>query len=206
MKDLDDKALVRKCIEGSAAAWDTFVERYARYVHSVVFKTLRAGRWPAKQEDAEDILGQVFLSFLENDYQLLRNFEWRCSLKTWIWIVARKMVIRYFRRKQHKTVSMTEMTDPDGEGGEALLPADEGPDPAEVAEMSERVELLKGVLADLPERERLALVYYFYDGASYAEIAELLNIKPHYVGTIIFRAKKLLEGRMAGRIGEGLET
>ena len=99
MKDLDDRALVRKCTEGSAAAWDAFVDRYARYVHSVVFKTLRAGRWPAKQEDAEDILSQVFVSFLENDYQLLRNFEWRCSLKTWIWIVARKMVIRYFRRK-----------------------------------------------------------------------------------------------------------
>jgi RNA polymerase sigma-70 factor (ECF subfamily) len=198
LKYRDEKELVQKCIEGSPAAWEEFVDRYGRYIYSVVFKTLQASRWHFKPEDSDDIVSRVFVSFLENNRQLFRNFEWRCSLKTWIWIVTRKMVIRYFRKKQHTVLSLGDMGA--GEGGEGLLVEDPGLGPDEEAQRSEKHALLRSHLAQLPERERLALKYYFFEGASYVEIAGLLNVKPHYVGTIIFRAKKLLEGHLSGKL------
>jgi RNA polymerase sigma-70 factor (ECF subfamily) len=200
LKNLSEKDLVQRCIEGSVPAWDEFVNRYTKYVYSLVFQTLKSNRWPFKPEDVEDITSQVFLSFLENDQHLLRSFEWRCSLKTWIWIVTRKRVIRYFRKKQHKVISFTELVDSEEDAQEAVLPSDPSPGPRDRAELGEKIRILQSVLSELPERERLALVYYFYEGASYAEIADLIGVKPHYVGTIIFRAKKLLEGKIAGRV------
>lgn len=203
MKYRDEKELVRKCVSGAQGAWDEFVDRYGPYLYSVVHKTLRSNRWPFQPEDAEDILGRVFVSLFENDHQLFRSFEWRCSLKTWLWIVARKAVIRHFRRKRHPTLSLAQLAPEEDGTGQDLLPEDEHPDPLEAADRDERTALLREHLAELPERERMALVYFFFEGASYEEIAKLLDIKPHYVGTILFRAKKLLQGRLAGKLREG---
>ncbi len=185
---------------GSAAAWEEFVDRWGEYIYSIIQQSLRSSNWAYSQEDAEDILSQVFISFLDNQKQLLRNFKWRCSLKTWIWIVTRKTVIRYFRKKRWKTVPIVEAAEEDSEDQEGMIAPDRNPGPLEQAEQKEKEEILKEIIDQLPERDRLALTFYFYDEASHAEIAEILGIKPHYVGTIIFRAKKLLEGKIAGKI------
>ncbi len=203
MKKLSEKEMVAGCIEGSVPAWEQFVDEWSRYSFSVIQQTLRTSRWPYSQEDAEDILSQVFVSFVENQKHLFRNFQWRCSLKTWVWMVSRKTAIRYFRRKRWKTIPISEVLEEDSDQGEGTAPPDPNPGPVEQVADKEKSEMVKAILNELPERERLALTYYFYDGASYKEISELLGIKPHYVGTMIFRAKKLLENRLSGKI-EGL--
>lgn len=193
MKDADERELVRLCLRHDRLAWERFVDRYSNYIHSVIVQGLRAGRFSHKREDAENILAAVFLSLVEKDFHLLRSFQWRCSLTTWLWIIARKKVLRHFRKKGVRTVPLAG-TDREGEEPRrpAFLVSDE-PDPSEIAGQEERRSILEDTLTQLGDRDRLCLSLYFYEGLSYKEIAKTMDMAANHVGILIFRAKKRMQ-------------
>lgn len=80
-------------------------------------------------------------------------------------------------------------------GGEALSSAVEQPEEEAEPDISGDVkERLHAAIARLPERARLCLVLYRFEGLSYAEIANGLSISPKTVENQLSRALKLLRG------------
>ena len=65
--------------------------------------------------------------------------------------------------------------------------------PAESAENKEEREKLRGLIARLPEKRRIALEMYFLEDKSYAEIARDMNIAVSAVSSYITKAKKDLQ-------------
>ncbi|MHC4779093.1 MAG: RNA polymerase sigma factor [Planctomycetota bacterium] len=193
MNEPHDRELVNSCIRHDRQAWERFVDRYANYIYSVVRTGLKVGHYPHSTEDAEDIFAEVFLSLVEKDYHLLRVFEWRCSLKTWLWVIARKKVIRHFRKKGIKTIPIPAAeasVEKSGNPG-PFVSSETGPSDAAHAE--EKKAVLEETLKELSDRDRLCLVLYFYDGLSYKEIAKVVEVPANHVGILIHRAKKRLE-------------
>ncbi|MHC5037005.1 MAG: RNA polymerase sigma factor [Planctomycetota bacterium] len=202
MKDSQERELVRHCIQHDRQAWERFVDTYGNYIYSVILNGLRVGRYPSTTEDAEDIFAEVFLSIVEKDFHLLRSFQWRCSLKTWLWVIARKKVIRQFRKKGIKTVPLLQQETivEEGKNPQSLVSHEQAP--PEAARIEEIRELLEETMAGLPDRDRLCLALYFFDGLSYKEISKVLEIPANHVGILIHRAKKRLEKKLQAK---GLE-
>lgn len=89
-------------------------------------------------------------------------------------------------------------------GDAGLTSAVEQPEPEDDHDISDLKARLHAAIARLPERARLVLVLYRFEGLSYAEIAHELSITPKTVENQLSRALKLLRGylpRTAALIG-----
>ena len=63
----------------------------------------------------------------------------------------------------------------------------------------EQLDALREALATLPERQRRAILLREWQGLSYAEIADELQLSVSAVETLLFRARRSLTSRGAGR-------
>lgn len=121
--------------------------RIARYVAARV----------SNRADAEDVVSCVFTKVLAN----LDKFDaQRGSFATWVYAIARNQVIDYY--KKPRAVPWPE----DFEPGAVELPADADGALAGLADALER----------LPERQRSAVILYYYAGLNHREIAERLGV------------------------------
>lgn len=58
------------------------------------------------------------------------------------------------------------------------LPDANAQDPAAALEDAELKKFLKSAITDLPERERMAITLYYYEGLSLAEISQVVGVSP----------------------------
>lgn len=111
----------------------------------------------ANRADAEDVVSAVFLKVVAH----IADFDERKgSLSTWIYAIARNQVIDYYRKP--RAVPWPE----DYEPVASSLPDDADAMLAGLADALER----------LPERQRSAVVLFYYAGLSHKEIAERLGV------------------------------
>lgn len=121
--------------------------RIARYVSMRI----------ANRADAEDAVSAVFLKVVAH---LAEFDESKGSLSTWIYAIARNQVIDYYRKP--RAVAWPEGYEPVAQA----LPADADAALASLAVALER----------LPERQRSAVVLFYYAGLSHKEIAERMGV------------------------------
>jgi RNA polymerase sigma-70 factor (ECF subfamily) len=85
---------------------------------------------------------------------------------------------------RRRRVRLTEPLPPDR--------AHDAPGPGEAAEAVERRARLRAALAQLPERQRLAVVLFEVEGYAHGEIAQLLGIPEGTARSELFHAKRKL--------------
>ena len=76
--------------------------------------------------------------------------------------------------------------------------------PSAEAQMLQRARLdaLRQGLNDLPDRQRQAIVLRHMEGLSNTRIAEIMEIGPRAVESLVARGKRALVARLAGRRDE----
>jgi RNA polymerase sigma factor (sigma-70 family) len=84
-----DAELVARCRAGDQAAWETLVDRYAKYVHAIVARVYRL-----EAHDAEDAFQDVFMRVFER-LDTLRDGD---ALRPWIAQTARNCAVDALRR------------------------------------------------------------------------------------------------------------
>ncbi len=91
--------LLLRALAGSAAARSDFVERYAPYLRACVDRAFRRAGYEAGPQDVEDMLGDLWVSMLDDDMRMLRQFDPRRSqnLAVWLGIIARNKTIDRIR-------------------------------------------------------------------------------------------------------------
>jgi RNA polymerase sigma-70 factor (ECF subfamily) len=158
---------------GDKKAWDAFVGRFAPVIYAAVSRTLGSRSSPAGQHDIEDIVQDVFVRLLGNDYRLLRTYDPnRASLVTWLTIVARSTALDHLRKRRPEAANIEAVA----------LPA---PAPAEAAAVKFPPHLLT-------ERQRLVLHMAFDKQMSVEEIARLLGIDAQTVRSTRHKAIRRL--------------
>ncbi len=80
--------------------------------------------------------------------------------------------------------------------------ADPAPLAGEAAEAAERERLLGAAIAELPERQRAAIVLSYTEGMSNAQVAEILDTTVSAVETLLVRGKQNLRRALADLITE----
>ncbi len=116
--------------------------------------------------------------------------DWRhgeARITTWLYQVTANLCTDRLRRK--RGVGLDEIAEP----------LDERPDPAHVLQMQSRDAALQQALAELPDRQRQAVVLRHLEGLTNPQIAEVMDISPRAVESLTARGKRALAGMLLGQ-------
>ena len=178
--------LIRKAANGDRDAFDQLVERYQTQVYNLCLRMVGV------REDALDLAQEAFL----RAWKGLPYFQFGASFSTWLYRLTSNVCIDFLRaQKRRSVVSITFLDDRDEEK-ELDLP-DPAAGPEDQAIQTERRELITRAMNDLPVEYRQVLSLRVLQDLSYAEIAELLDIKEGTVKSRIARAREQLRKNLA---------
>lgn len=134
--------------------------------------------------DAEDVTQEVMLRL----WKLAPDWRaGRAKVSTWLWRVTVNLCMDRLRRARR--------THPAADAD----PIDEGPAPADRLMERERVRALYQGLAELPERQRTAVVLRHIKGMSNPDIAETLETSVEAVESLLTRGMRELRLRLGPR-------
>jgi len=197
--EAEHSALLKRCIEGDRRAWNTFVERFTRYVYYLIQLTAKRYTTDLTQDEVADLHNDLFLALMEDDCRRLRAFEGKngCSIRSWIRIITiRKTLDALRKRRSHLSI------DDDRDGSPSIQLTDGGPDPLEAMMLKSRAQRraqLTELTEGLSESDRLLLELIYVQKLSATAIAAALRIKKGAVYTrktrLIGRLRKAAEQR-----------
>lgn len=177
----DDWKLLADTAAGDGAAFRALVERHQARVLALCHRML------GDRAEAEDAAQEVFLK----TYRKAARLVPRGQLFTWIYRVAANHCLNLLRRRNLvRFLSLSES--PETEPGLALRPASEAPGPDRRLDSRARWEATRQAIERLPATQRAVLVLARFEGLSYRQIAETLDISEGAVESRLVRAMRSL--------------
>ncbi|WP_299204846.1 RNA polymerase sigma factor [uncultured Tateyamaria sp.] len=177
----DDAALLARYARGDAGAARALTVRLAPRAHAQAFRML------GDRSEAEDVVQDAML-------RLWRIApEWRtgeAQVSTWLYRVVSNLCTDRLRRRRRGGVALDDVAEPE----------DPAPGVEATLQDNARHTALRVAIADLPERQRLALTLRHFEGVSNPEIAEQLGVSVEAVESLTARAKRALATALKGRV------
>ena len=172
----NETELVTRAQHGDRNAFSELVSLHARGVLNVIY------RMCGDEQVAEDAAQEAFIQA----WLHLPSYRPQMPLRNWLYRIAVNAAMDRFRKE--KRILPNDIDD--------LHLADERPGPESLVSQRERTALIQNAVLSLPEASRAVLVLREYEGMSYHEIADALDIP---VGTVMSRliyARKLLKDKL----------
>lgn len=166
-----DAVLCKLAARGNAGAYEMLYQRHRASLVAFVFHLLGPS---SSAEDAEDIVQDAFTRVFTG----IREKRLDGSFKSWLYTIARNRTIDLQRTRRERVSSL------DADAAEQPR-APQNDQPAERAEQRAELAWLVGAVAELPERQREALLMKEIGGLSHEGIASEL-------GTTVSATKKLI--------------
>ena len=183
-----ENALLARCKDGDAGAFDELVRRYEKRVYSFAY------RLAGNQDDANDVAQEAFIRVFNS----LHTFRGDAVFTTWIYrIVTNVYLDERKKSKSHRQTSLDDYIELD-ENAVSRQIEDGGPSPPEIMEHKERDRVVQEAISSLPEYQRIIVTLYHLQSRSYEEIAEILHLP---IGTV---KSRLNRARLA--LGEKLQS
>jgi RNA polymerase sigma-70 factor (ECF subfamily) len=167
-----DRQLLQRCLDRAPRAWRDFVDRFLGLVVHVANHTAAARGLSIDQATRDDLVGEVFLTFVANDFGVLRRFRRNCSLATYLTVVARRVIVR--------RLSQIPLAAPSGAAERVSEEA-----PARI----ENQEEVQKLLLRLDPNEANVVRMYHLEGKSYEEISRIVGMSENSIGPVLSRAR-----------------
>jgi RNA polymerase sigma-70 factor (ECF subfamily) len=177
----EDAALVAAAAQGDAAAFRTLVNRHLAGVLAVARRMLR------DDAEAEDVAQEAMLRLWRSADGLEVGPP---GLRPWLRRVASNLCVDRMRSGKRLTVT--------DEVPEQAEPATQHSQ-LEAQDTSERVE---AALRALPDRQRLALTLFHYEGLSQIEVGKAMGISDEAVESLLARARRTLKAALRDQLSE----
>ena len=149
---------------------------YRNYGHSVL---RRARQILANDDDAGEVLQEIFAGLVARPEQ----FDGRSAPSTFLYSATTHACLQRLRDSKNRTRLLDEQVKP--------WTTEVDPRSPDV------VAMVRGELAQLPDEEARAAVYYHLDGMSHAEISDVLGCSRRHVGHLLERVEQRVSGRAA---------
>ena len=172
----NEKELVARAQNGDRNAFSELVHTHAQGVLNVVYRM--CGDMQVSEDAAQETFIQAWMR--------LQSYRPQTSLRNWLYRIAVNTAIDMLRKEKRILPGAVE----------DLNLTDAGPGPETLVANSERTEMVQDAVLALPDASRAVLVLREFEGLSYQEIAEALDIP---VGTVMSRlnyARKLLREKL----------
>ena len=173
-----DADLVRRVLSGDAPSYRTIVERHQS---RILYMGMRFFR---RREDAEDFAQEVFLRAFEK----LSLYSGKGPFAAWLYRVAYNVAVNTRRSLPRELW--------DEEVDAQALPADL-PSAEELLDSRESAQRVARAMKGLPARYTLVVRMHYFDGLTYPEIADILDVPVNTIKSHIFRAKDIIRSRLA---------
>lgn len=175
-----DRNLLQRCLAREPRSWENFVDRFLGLVLHVVNHTAQARSMRLTDADREDLVAEVFLAIVRDDFSVLKQFRGKSSLATYLTVVARRVVVRQLM-KRGSLATLNPSVEPSAE-------------PAYEERISDQEEVER-LLAALPEGEAQVVRMYHLEGKSYGEISSQVGMPENSVGPMLSRARTKMRNR-----------
>ncbi len=180
-----DCDLVLRARRGEAEAFGELVRRYQTAVFNVCYRLM------GERREAEDMAQEAFM----RAYARLATFDVERPFGPWVRRVAANVCLNRLPALPVAQPEVDAEREPDepGRRPEALL------------EERQRQQVLRAALLALPPHYRAVIELRHYQELSYDEIAEALQLPLSDVKSHLFRARKLLAGKLKDEEGRRTE-
>ncbi len=177
-----DVRLMLEVRDGSAAAFEELMLRYQNRLVTVM-EHLVGGR-----HQAEDLAQEVFLRV----YRARQSYVPGAKFSTWLFTIANNAaqnVLRTLSRRREVSLPARESGPLGANPMEVLVQASSGQMPSRQLDKAEARDIVRLAIGALNERQRMAVLLSKFEGMSYADIAESMELTPQAVKSLLSRAR-----------------
>ncbi|HUG53082.1 MAG TPA: sigma-70 family RNA polymerase sigma factor [Vicinamibacteria bacterium] len=177
-----DEELVAAFQSGDIPAFDQLVRRWDRRIQGAIYRLV------GNHEEARDLSQEAFLKA----YRALGTFKKEARFSSWLYQIAvNASRDRLRRRRRRNDLSLDDIE----EGSEPAL-RDAGPSALDLVEWSDVSKVVAAAMAMLPEEQREVVILKEYEGLTFPEIAEALDVPLSTVKTRLYRGLGQLRVRL----------
>ena len=183
---VNEAELITRAQNGERNAFSELVRIHTRGVFNVVY------RMCGDALVAEDAAQETFIRAWQN----IASYRPQTSMRNWLYRIAFNAGMDMLRKE--KRILPTDIED--------LQLQDDRPGPESLTSQNERTALVQKAILSLPDASRAVLVLKEYEGMSYREIADALDIP---LGTAMSRlnyARKLLKEKLEPKLYVQMEA
>jgi RNA polymerase sigma-70 factor, ECF subfamily len=177
-----DEELVAAFHAGEVTAFDALVGRWDRKIQGVIFRLI------GNHEEARDLSQETFLKA----YRALGTFKREARFSSWLYQIAVNATRdRLRRRRRRMDLSLEDVE----ESAESAL-RDGSPTAFELVESGDLSRLVAAAMAALPDEQREVVILKEYEGLTFPEIADALDVPLSTVKTRLYRGLGQLRVRL----------
>lgn len=197
--DEDERALLARCRDGDALAWEELFERHYAAVGRFVFQLAS----DFTHEDVEEVCQETFLAVIRS----LGTFHGDSAFQTWVFRIAANRARDHRERRQaaKRGGGRAELSLEAGGDAQMELPLNvpsPAPGPDATLMRRERAEWVRSALDRVGEPCREIVELRYFGDLSYEELAVALQLNPKTVSSRLSKCLDKLEA-IARRIFSG---
>lgn len=174
-----DKELVNKFIEGDEKAFNELVKKYQQNIY------WHARRMVGNHLDADEVSQQVIIVL----YKKLVTFNFKSSLKTWIFKITQTRCLNLLKRRKLRQFLNIEDVN--------VINTRVDSDIITNVEDKDRVNRVYDLLNELPIKQREVFVFRHFDELSYEEISKITGKSVGGLKANYFHASKKILSRLS---------
>ena len=185
---MNEQNFINQLQAGTDTAFSRLLDDYQQKVFGTCISFI------PNKEDAEDVAQEVFLEVFKS----ISKFKGDSKLSTWIYKITTNKCLEFIRKKNSKKRFAFMQTILGNE-----IPLDktsyftEVNHPGILLENKEKSAIIFKAINTLPESQRVIFTLAKIDGKSYQEIIEITGKSLSSIESIMFRAKKGLQEKLA---------
>jgi RNA polymerase sigma-70 factor (ECF subfamily) len=183
-----EASLVRACKEGDQTAFNMLVWRWEKPLFNFTYK------YVGDAHLAQDLVQETFVRMLKS----IQGYEHRGAFSTWLYRIAVNLCKDHFRKKKLPMISLHDYYTT--ASGEKVYVQDRVPDDGaqsdEAMAASHREELVRRLIAGLPEQQRIVILMKEYQALTFREIAEILEVPAGTVKARLYRGLRTMREQL----------
>ena len=193
MEKESDVQLIQKILSGDEAAFGVLVEKHQKSIHALAWR--KVGDF----HDAEEITQDTFLQV----YKKLPTLKDPYKFAGWLYVIANRLCIDWIRKKNLAIQSLEDTPVEDIEKSSYTHHVSEQ---SEIAISEHRREIVKKLLAKLPESERTVMTLHYLGEMTVKEISKFLGVSVSAIHNRLYRARKRLQAKEESLVQEVLSS
>ena len=180
MEREDDVQLIYNILSGDDEAFSVLVQKHQKSVHALVWRKI------GDFHHAEEITQDTFLQV----YKKLPTLKDPRQFAGWLYVIANRLCIDWMRKKKLAVQSIedTPMAEIEKSAYTCYLS-----EQRQTETSDRRREIVKKLLAQLPESERTVVTLYYLGEIKVKEISKFLGVSVSTINTRLHRARKRLQ-------------
>ena len=179
-----DRKLLTDLLNAQSGAWKQFVDRYTPLVVQVIQHTAHSHSLKLNADDTEDLCADTMTELLVRDMAALRSFRGRCSLATYLGVIARRIVVRKLAEQRFSSAL--------GHVNAHRAAVDFASSENSSAPQIDHRDQVESLLSKLPPESQQVAKWLYLDELTYREIAGRLGRSLNSIGPIVSRLRSLL--------------